>query len=192
MQRFEQEPEISYHQGYLNPNSADTLLDNLEKQLEWRQDSIHLYGRWVDIPRLQAFIADPGISYTYSGLKLTGRGFPASLESLRRRLEEEFAHPFNAVLANLYRNGQDSMGWHSDDEPELGEHPVIASISLGYSRSFKFRPKKGGASWGIELEHGSLLWMGAGVQSRWQHSLPKRARCNGPRVNLTFRHIGNF
>lgn len=161
----------------------------LSGELEWRQDRIHIYGRSVSIPRLQAFIAEPGISYTYSGLTLTGKGFPAVLQSLRQRLVDELGFEFNALLANLYRDGSDTMGWHSDDEPELGRDPIIASITLGAERSFKFRPKSGGPSWGIELEPGSLLLMGAGVQSRWQHALPKRSRCQQPRINLTFRRI---
>lgn len=189
MHQFEQEPELQYQPNYLSTELADSLFQALESELNWRQDSIHLYGRWVDIPRLQAFIADPDISYTYSGLTLTGTGFPNLLETLRQQLQQEFGQPFNAVLANLYRDGSDTMGWHSDDEPELGEQPIIASISLGATRSFKLRPKTGGSSWGIELEHGSLLWMGPGVQRRWQHSLPKRARCETPRINLTFRQV---
>lgn len=180
---------IRYDPSFIKPEEADHLYQRLNECLEWRQDRIHLYGRWVNIPRLQAFIATNGVSYTYSGLKLSGSGFPASLENLRKRLVQISGIEFNAVLANLYRDGSDTMGWHSDDEPELGPDPVIASVTLGASRSFKFRPKEGGSSWGIELEHGSLLIMGTGVQERWQHSIPKRARCDQPRINLTFRKI---
>lgn len=186
---LEQDREIIYDRAFLSRPEADQLLTTLEQELAWRQDEIHIYGRRVAIPRLQAFVAEPGLRYTYSGLTLEGRGFPAPLARLQHQLSEHFNLRFNAVLANLYRDGGDTMGWHSDDEPELGPEPIIASISLGAARSFKFRPKRGGASWGLELEHGSLLFMGPGVQQRWQHSLPKRSRCHQTRINLTFRQI---
>lgn len=189
LRELEQDSAILYDPAFISSGDADRLLSNLSCELEWRQDRIHIYGRSVSIPRLQAFVAEPGLSYTYSGLTLTGAGFPPVLQRLRERLAVELGVEFNALLANLYRDGSDTMGWHSDDEPELGRDPIIASITLGAERSFKFRPKGGGASWGIELEHGSLLLMGAGVQSRWQHALPKRSRCQQPRINLTFRRI---
>jgi len=189
VQPLAQDSSILYDPHFMSQGEADTLLANLTKDLNWRQDQIHLYGRLVSIPRLQSFIAEPGVCYTYSGLTLKGSGFPSSLKPLRAKLAQQLGLKFNALLANLYRDGNDTMGWHSDDEPELGEAPVIASVTLGAERSFKFRPKAGGPSWGVELGHGSLLLMGAGVQSRWQHSLPKRSRCKQPRINLTFRHI---
>lgn len=189
MQPVAQDPDIYYQAEFLTPHEADQLFASLQSELNWRQDQIHLYGRAVYIPRLQAFVADPGVRYTYSGLTLEGSGFPPSLKRLQAKLANQLSLQFNALLANLYRDGRDTMGWHSDDEAELGPAPVIASITLGAERSFKFRPKGGGESWGIELQHGSLLLMGAGVQARWQHSIPKRSRCQQARINLTFRQI---
>lgn len=189
LQPLAQDPDIYYQAEFLSPLEADELFASLQSELNWRQDQIHLYGRSVYIPRLQAFIADPGVRYTYSGLTLEGCGFPPSLKGLQAKLAIQLGLQFNALLANLYRDGRDTMGWHSDDEAELGPSPIIASITLGAERSFKFRPKPGGESWGIELQHGSLLLMGAGVQARWQHSIPKRSRCKKARINLTFRQI---
>lgn len=189
MKAFLIDESISYNPNFLDIQAADKLFEQLHKNLDWRQDQIKIYGRNLSIPRLQAFIAQQGVRYSYSGLTLEGDGFPEPLEQLRRDLNQVTGVEFNAVLANLYRDGSDTMGWHSDNEPELGSDPVIASITLGANRSFKFRPLGGGPSWGIDLEHGSLLLMGAGVQQRWQHSIPKRLRCHQPRINLTFRKI---
>jgi len=187
--QLSQDPNILYVPNFLNVEEADRLQVTLTDQLAWRQDQIRIYGRTLSIPRLQCFVAEPGVHYTYSGLTLSGEGFPALLSPVLQRLFTQHGLKFNAVLANLYRDGNDTMGWHSDDEAELGEDPIIASVTLGAARSFKFRPKSGGKSWGIELEHGSLLLMGSGVQSRWQHAIPKRRTCRSPRINLTFRRI---
>lgn len=189
MHQLSQDPNILYVPDFLNVQEADRLQATLTDQLAWRQDQIRIYGRTLSIPRLQCFVAEPGVRYTYSGLTLSGEGFPAFFSPVLQRIFTEYGLRFNALLANLYRDGNDTMGWHSDDEPELGDDPIIASVTLGAARSFKFRPKSGGKSWGIELEHGSLLLMGSGVQSRWQHSIPKRRTCHSPRINLTFRRI---
>lgn len=189
MQPLEQDKDILYDPQFFAAARAWALYTKLQNELEWRQDQIHIYGRSVTIPRLQAFIAEPGLRYTYSGLTMEGVGFPAVLAEIQAEIGQRVGVHFNAVLANLYRSGGDTMGWHSDDEPELGPDPIIASVTLGAERSFKLRPKGGGESWGIELQHGSLLLMGSGVQNRWQHSVPKRARCQDARINLTFRQI---
>lgn len=191
MESLPQDPNILYEPDFLSAAEADRLQTTLTDKLRWRQDQIHIYGRSVTIPRLQCFIGEHNLRYTYSGLTLEGEGFPDYLNPLRQRISELCEVKFNALLANLYRDGSDTMGWHSDDEPELGRDPIIASLSLGARRSLKFRPKTGGSSWGVELEHGSLLIMGAGVQTRWQHALPKRTRCDQPRINLTFRAISH-
>ncbi len=150
-----------------------------------------MFGRSVAIPRLQAFMGDDQISYRYSGLNLITKPWHPAVLELRNLLKAETGIEFNVVLLNLYRNGQDSMGWHSDDEPELGDNPVIASISLGAKRRFLLRStdKSNPEKSELALNSGSLLWMGTGVQQNWQHSLPKTKVCHQPRINLTFRRI---
>ena len=182
--------ELLYWPGFVAPSDADRLFEALKQTLAWRQDQIKLFGRQCWIPRLQAWYADPGIRYRYSGLELAHHAWTDELQQLRQRVEQQCCHRFNAVLANLYRDGLDSMGWHSDDEPELGTHPVIASLSLGQPRPFKLRRRnQPDQQYEIELEHGSLLLMGGALQHHWQHALPKRLRLKQPRINLTFRRV---
>ena len=177
-------------EGFLSSTEADELLMELTNTLEWRQESITLYGKSHPIPRLQCFVASKGVGYRYSNLTMEGSGFPSIIESIKDKIESTANHSFNAVLCNLYRDGHDSMGWHSDNEPELGEQPVIASLSLGSSRTFRFRDLKSRKETvDFELSHGSLLIMNAGVQEYWEHSVPKRLRVKQPRINLTFRLI---
>jgi alkylated DNA repair dioxygenase AlkB len=138
-----------------------------------------------------AWYADAGVRYRYSGLQLDAVPLPQALHALRRQLERDIGREFNSVLLNAYRNGDDSMGWHADNEPELCAQPVIASLSLGEQRRFRLRPRAGGASLGLDLEHGSLLLMQGSSQSCWQHAVPKTRRPVGLRINLTFRQIRN-
>ena len=177
--------------NFLKASQAEQLLQQLLSEIDWRQDQIMMFGRSVAIPRLQAFMGDNQINYKYSGLNLTAISWHPAVLELRDQLKAETGVEFNAVLLNLYRNGQDSMGWHSDDEPELGDNPVIASISLGAKRRFLFKntDKSNPEKSELLLNSGSLLWMGRGVQQNWQHSLPKTKVCHQPRVNLTFRRI---
>jgi len=148
-----------------------------------------MFGRELRQPRLTAWYGDPGTHYRYSGLELTPKMWHPLLADLRVRLEQTLDVTFNSVLANAYRNGQDSMGWHSDNEPELGECPTIASVSLGANRRFSLRPKASGPSHSMVLENGSLLIMQGDCQARWKHALPKTAKPVGLRINLTFREI---
>lgn len=181
--------QLHYQPGFLGAQEAEVLLDALLHSIHWRQDSIRLFGKEHLIPRLQAFISDPGIHYTYSGLKLAGDAWPAELLPLKQRLETLCGQPFNALLLNLYRDGQDCMGWHADNEPELGPNPTIASISLGASRRFRLRHNASRQTRGLDLESGSLLLMAGPTQHHWQHCLPRTRRCQQPRINLTFRLI---
>lgn len=138
-------------------------------------------------PRLSAWQGDA--TYAYSGLTLHPAPWTPQVEAVRRRIEAAAGDAFNSVLANLYRNGADRLGWHADDEPELGPAPVIASASFGAPRRFLLRPKRGGASVPIVLEPGSLLVMRGPTQRHWLHSIPPTRRPVGPRINLTFRRI---
>jgi alkylated DNA repair dioxygenase AlkB len=183
------DPEFfDYHPNFIEPRKADAFLHRLWEELDWVQKEITLFGRKVMQPRLIAWHGDPGSVYRYSGLSLNPEPWRPVLMALRQRLEEFTGQPFNAVLANAYRDGRDSMGWHRDNENELGSDPFIASLSFGEDRRFLVR-KKGEKSVGITLQHGSLLVMKRGCQQRFQHALPKTARDAGLRIKLTYRDI---
>lgn len=177
---------------WLPRDEARQAFDTLLTAIAWQQPDISLFGRTVAIPRLQAWIGDPGIEYRYSGTCFSPTPWPALLETLRTRVSTHLQRPFNSVLANLYRNGDDCMHWHADDERELGESPCIASVSLGATRDFRLRPRAGHeAALTLPLADGDLLVMGGDCQRHWQHCLPRRKRVDTPRINLTFRHIVN-
>ena len=167
---------------------ARRLFLELREQTQWSQDEIVMGGRRVLIPRLQAWYGDA--RYRYSGLKLTPLAWTAILLEIKRTVEVLSETCFNSVLLNLYRDGSDSVGWHSDDEVELGVAPVIASVSLGASRIFSLRQKKpGGSRLKLRLDSGDLLLMSGQLQHNWQHQLPKTQLPVGERINLTFRLI---
>ena len=185
---------FEYLPAFLPQARADAWLRRLWRELNWNQQKIRLFGRCVMQPRLIAWHGDPGAIYTYSGLTLGPQPWHPVLEEIRRMLETRTGGRFNSVLANAYRDGRDSMGWHSDDEWELGTEPLIASVSLGAARRFRVRPRPrradaAGASGGILLEHGSLLLMKGASQRRFQHALPRTRKPVGLRVNLTYRLI---
>ncbi len=175
-------------ENFISPPEQQALFRLLEQTLHWRQDQLKLFGRMVSIPRLQSFMGDEGIEYTYSNLLMKARPWLPELLTLKEQIEKASLSHFNTVLANLYRDGQDSMGWHSDDEPELRRNPTIASLSLGEPRRFLLRPKGSKKTHTeIPLASGSLLIMAGELQHYWQHSVPKTARKIDPRMNLTFR-----
>lgn len=179
---------------FLLPAEAEALLQELTATVGWRHEPIKLFGKDVLQPRLTAWYGDAGASYRYSGLQLEPQPWTPALQQLRQRVQAATGARFNSVLLNLYRHGQDSMGWHADDEPELGPAPVIASLSLGAARRFRLRPRPGTdfthAPFSLELGSGSLLLMQGPTQQHWQHAVPKTARPTGPRLNLTFRQVG--
>lgn len=180
---------VEHLPGWLSPQAAHRLFQQLANDITWQQPQIQVFGRWHQIPRQQAWHGDADAHYQYANLNLTPQPWIPALTQLRQRLAEDCQQPFNSVLLNYYQHGGHSMGWHSDDEPELGPEPVIASVSLGATRSLAFRPRQGGRQCAkIALAHGDLLLMHGPSQALWQHQLPKRAHA-GPRINLTFRHI---
>jgi len=169
---------------------ADALMDALAREISWETHRISLFGREVDSPRLSCWVGDPDAVYTYSRTRFEPQPWTPTLAAMRAELAEQFDLSFNSVLANLYRNGRDSMGWHSDSEPELGDEPVIASLSFGAARRFRFRSRKTReVAFAIELAHGSLLVMRGATQRLYQHDLPKARADVGTRINLTFRAI---
>ncbi|MCC2617907.1 alpha-ketoglutarate-dependent dioxygenase AlkB [Aestuariibacter halophilus] len=180
---------LQYVPAFLNVRDADDHYRALCDSLNWRQDNIKMFGRTVRIPRLQAYYGDPQARYRYSGLWMLPQPWTEHLQSLRERCQSHTGQVFNAVLANWYRDGDDSMGWHSDDEPELGAQPVIASLTLGSCRDFDLRHKVTGQKIRIPLQNGSLLIMSGTTQQYWQHAVPKRKSIDNGRINLTFRRI---
>ena len=182
--------DLLFDPKWLATREADSLYESVRRQVAWECHRIKIFGREVDSPRLSCWMGDEGASYVYSQTRFEPKPWLPQLQSLRERLQKEFEWKFNSVLANCYRNGLDSMGWHSDDEPELGKQPVIASISLGATRRFSFKAKTEGAkAMHLELPHGSLLIMRGDTQKNYRHALAKTAKPTGERINLTFRNI---
>lgn len=182
--------ELAFAPCWLDADSADALLAALLATVPWEVHRIKLFGREVDSPRLSCWIGDPGASYRYSGVEFAPHPWPAALDPVRARLVAACGARFNSVLANRYRTGRDAMGWHSDNERELGPHPVIASLSLGATRRFALKGREPGAQrMLLDLPHGSLLVMRGGTQRNYRHALPRTARPVGERINLTFRQV---
>lgn len=181
---------VLYDPHFLDGPDSDQFLAYLTHVIPWEQKKVRIFGKWVDQPRLTAFYGDEHVSYTYSGLNWQATPWTPPLAELKEALEKSTGQVFNSVLLNLYRNGEDSMGWHSDDEASLGKNPLIASVSLGAERNFMLRhrqDKKKKQS--LVLHHGSLLLMGGALQHHWQHQLPKTRSLAEARINLTFRNI---
>lgn len=187
------EGDVTYFPNALSKKASDTFFEQLQAELPWRQDTIRLFGKPVKIPRLQSWHGDEECTYTYSNLTMPPNPWTESLLDIKKCCEElcgtEHEIKFNSVLANWYRNGQDSMSFHSDDEPELGINPVIASVTLGEARPFVFKHKETKEKHTQVLEHGSVLIMAGSTQSHYVHGIAKTAKPIGGRINLTFRHL---
>ena len=182
--------EIAYQAGFIPSSDRQRLFGELTSTTAWQEDSFKIYGREVPVPRLIAWYGDPGCQYSYSRIVMVPKTWTPTLLEIKQRVESEVGEEFNSVLLNYYRDGRDSVAWHSDDEPELGPAPVIASVSFGAARKFQLRHRsRSRLRHALELEDGSLLVMRGPTQRYWQHQVPKTAQPVGPRVNLTFRTI---
>jgi alkylated DNA repair dioxygenase AlkB len=191
-QRFEMpDANVTYYPAYFTSAEGDDFLHNLIETIAWRQETIRMFGKAISQPRLTAWYGDEGAIYTYSNLTNHPLKWTPELLAIKARAETIAQTNFNSVLLNYYRNGQDSMGWHQDNEPELGAHPVIASVNFGATRRFQLRHKKRKDldTISIDLEHGSLLVMCGTTQECWKHQVPKTTQSIGARINLTFRLI---
>lgn len=182
--------ELSYLPQWIDTGTADDWLQALIAETPWTQPQVRLYGRSFAVPRLVAWYGDAQASYRYSGLTHQPLPWTSLLAEVRRRVERQVGESLNGVLLNLYRDGQDAMGWHSDDEPELGPEPLVVSLNLGATRRFDLR-RKGSAriEHSLELAHGSLLVMSGPTQHHWQHQIARTRKVLTPRLNLTFRQI---
>jgi alkylated DNA repair dioxygenase AlkB len=175
---------------FFPPAVADHLLAELLATSAWRQDTVRLFGRAVPLPRLTAWHGDPDAAYSYSGIANAPAPWTPALLDVKRAVEPVCGVAFNGVLLNRYRTGRDGVSWHSDDEPEFGDDPVIASVSFGGTRAFQLRHKtRPGLRAAVELTHGSLLVMRGGTQRHWVHRVPKTAKPVAERINLTFRVV---
>lgn len=183
--------EVYYAPRFFSTQESALYFSELMQQVNWQQEQIKLFGKERLLPRLTAWYGDK--AYRYSGLLNKPQPWIPVLETLKDKVEAESGETFNSVLLNLYRAGQDSMGWHSDDEAELGKNPAIASLSFGATRrfSFKHRFRKDLSTYTLDLENGSLLLMQGPTQHYWNHRISKTARSVEPRINLTFRKVLN-
>lgn len=182
--------ELKYCSHFLSGSEADHYFQVLQRCTQWRQEVLPLFGRQLPTPRMSAWYGDPLAVYRYS--KVTFQPLPwfEELLQLKVKISQSIYHSLNSVLLNYYRDGQDSMSWHADDEPELGPNPVIASLSLGAVRTFQMHHKSNRAErFQIPLEHGSLLIMSGQTQHYWKHQLPKSKKIHLPRINGTFRCV---
>lgn len=181
--------ELYLSKQFYPPHQADALFTQLYRQVAWQEEQLLIYGKWCNVPRLMAWYGDEGAYYRYSGVNHRPLPWTAALLAIREKVQQHCGCSFNSVLLNLYRDGQDSMGCHSDDEKELGENPLIASLSLGEERVFKLHHKTRKTTLTIALAHGDLLVMAGSLQRCWQHALPKTKQHKTARINLTFRTI---
>lgn len=170
-------------------DNAHELYQNLKTDIEWNQREIRMFGKTHLEPRLVAWYGDPAARYVYSGIENVPLSWTPDLIRIKSYVEKVAGTHFNSVLLNLYRDGNDSMGYHSDDEPELGRESVIASLSLGSDRKFNMRNKESGRLVSMNLPNNSLLIMKGKFQEEWRHAVPKTKKVVGERINLTFRKI---
>ena len=181
--------EIDIYQDIGLEQKKDLWFKSCLHDLNWETGFIKIFGKTHQIPRLQSWYAEDGIEYTYSGKKLQRHNWNKTLTDIKEEIENVTSFKFNSVLANLYRDGNDSMGLHSDDEKELGINPVIASLSLGESRDIHFKHKNIKLSLDIPQTSGHLIVMYGQTQKYWKHEIKKTKKIKKPRINLTFRNI---
>lgn len=180
-------PEVHHVPAFLERRRAERLFRQALATLDWQRERVALFGRQHLVPRLTAWYGEPGTVYRYSGVSRPASPWPAPLRELAQELAGRTGWRFNFVLVNRYRNGDDMLGWHADDEADLGSRPVIASLSVGAGRMFRLRPRRGGPSVGVTLASGSLLLMWGRSQRDYKHCAPRTAKPVGERINFTFR-----
>ncbi|ATL75925.1 2OG-Fe(II) oxygenase [Chryseobacterium piperi] len=181
---------LEYTEHFLQEHEATALERKLMETVSWNQTTQKMYDKVVMTPRLTAWFGDEGKSYELGGSRIKVNSWPPELVSLKQKIEAFTGYRFNSVLLNLYRDGNDSVAWHRDKDNELGERPVIASVSLGQVRNFDFRKVDDHRQkYSLSLPHGSLLIMKGNLQVHWEHRIAKSAKPMKPRINLTFRLI---
>jgi len=185
--------EVTFYRNFFNQQDSDELFQTLLNEIQWRQDKMKIYGKEVNLPRKTAWYGDRNMSYKFSGIHLDPEPWIPTLLQIKEKVDEIAKVNFNSVLLNLYRDGNDGISWHTDAEPELGNNPVIGSVSFGGARRFMFRHKHNqDLKAEIELIDGSFLLMAGVTQHFWQHQIPKTSKQVQPRINLTFRVINHL
>ncbi|MFZ6646750.1 alpha-ketoglutarate-dependent dioxygenase AlkB family protein [Undibacterium sp. TJN25] len=186
--------DVSFARAFYAAGESAQYLDTLRRETEWRHEKITVWGKEHLQPRLTAWYGDASSNYSYSGLSLERNPWTPTLLQIKADIEAISGYRFNSVLLNLYRDENDSVGWHSDNETELGRNPVIASLSFGQTRTFKMKHKNRPElkTTSIQLTDGSLLLMAGTTQRFWQHAVDKEKKAMESRINLTFRHIAGW
>ncbi|MCP9762300.1 alpha-ketoglutarate-dependent dioxygenase AlkB family protein [Lacihabitans soyangensis] len=181
--------EYIFYPNFFSKEESDSFLKTLRSNIIWKQESMNMYGKKIDFPRLTAWYGNNDKPYSFSGITLQPLPWSSEILSIKSKIEPVANTAFNSVLLNLYRDGNDSISWHTDAEKELGINPVIASVNFGATRKFQLRHIKTKEKLEIELTHGSLLIMQGELQHFWQHQVPKTSKIVRERINLTFRVI---
>ena len=184
-----QNGEYIYFSSFIDSIVANKLLDDFKSKIIWKQESMNMYGKQVLFPRLTAWYGASDKAYSFSGIKLNPLPWIDELIEIKKLIEPICEVEFNSVLLNLYRNGNDSISWHTDAEKELGQNPIIASVNFGAERKFQLRHNLTLETHDIILKHGSLLVMKGELQHFWKHQVPKQKNITKERINLTFRVI---
>ena len=178
-----------YYEKIVHDDEVKQLYDALLNNIHWENERVIMFGKEIVTKRKVAFFSDPSISYRYASKTKIGLPWTSTLLSIKNRVESITKETYNACLLNLYHNGEESMGWHSDNEKEIITNSSIASLSLGANRKFSFKHKVSKETVSIELEDGSLLEMKGSVQAHWWHALLKSKKVTAARINLTFRQM---
>lgn len=182
--------EVMHYPDFINAGDSKDFLKILLHEIVWKQEPIKLFGKSILQPRLTAWYANEGITYSYSGITMKANTWTKTLLTLKEKIEAKTGSHYNSALLNLYRNGSDSMGWHRDNEKELGKTPNIASLSFGATRKFQLRDYQSKSHLlSLELKSGSLLVMSGESQQAWEHQVPKTKTITEPRINITFRQV---
>ena len=174
---------------FLDAAVAQEMFSDIDATTPWESVELTVFGRKVKEPRLSAWMNTEGRPYVYSGTSRVAHRFTPVLENLRVLVEQRSGHHFNSALVNLYRSGDDALGWHADNEPENGREPVIASVSFGTIRRFDLRHRETKETVRVDLTSGSLLLMSGATQHRWVHQVPRQRKVRTPRINVTFRRL---
>ena len=179
--------EYIFLPGFFNQSESDHYFKVLREMVEWKQESMSLYGKRIPFPRLIAWYGNDDKPFSFSGITLQTSPWTKEMLEIKDRIEPQAKVTFNSVLLNLYRSGRDSVSWHTDSEPELGKNPIIGSVSFGATRKFQLRNIQTKEKVELHLTPGSLLIMQGALQHHWQHQVPKTSMNIGERINLTFR-----